>query len=156
MSEDSDTEDITNKPSNKRDEVIRKQSFSRARGLDISSFMIEQEEEKPSVWEDGVEESETDVAMGEIAEIFSKGGEDFNRLGAVQKDGTVNSAPEIDSVTFSSSWREAAWFWSVNCYDLFLVNNRDYCRDSTKSSAWGYWPDNYGHNWPISWRKMDP
>ena len=96
MSEDSDAEDITNKPTNKRDEVIRKQSFSRARGLDISSFMIEQEDEKPSVWEPVEEENETDIAMGEIAEIFSKGGEDFNRPGAIQKDGTVNSAPEID------------------------------------------------------------
>ena len=51
MSEDSDAEDIPPKSSNKRDEVIRKQSFSRARGLDISSFMIEQEEDNPSVWE---------------------------------------------------------------------------------------------------------
>ncbi|HCN32478.1 MAG TPA: hypothetical protein DIS83_05005, partial [Rhodobiaceae bacterium] len=99
MSDDLDAEDITDKPSNKRDEVIRKQSFSRARGLDISSFMIEQEEEKTSVWETVEEEKETDIAMGEMAEIFSKGGEDFTRPGAIQTDGTVNSAPEIDSVT---------------------------------------------------------
>ena len=99
MSDDLDAEDITDKPSNNRDEVIRKQSFSRARGLDISSFMIEQEEEKTSVWETVEEEKETDIAMGEMAEIFSKGGEDFTRPGAIQTDGTVNSAPEIDSVT---------------------------------------------------------
>ncbi|MDG1549500.1 MAG: hypothetical protein P8Q94_05565, partial [Candidatus Poseidoniaceae archaeon] len=99
MSEDSAAEDIADKPVNKRDEVIRKQSFSRARGLDISSFMIEQKEEETSVWETVVEEKETDIAIGEVAEIFSKGGEDFERPGAIQKDGSVNSAPEIDSVT---------------------------------------------------------
>ena len=60
MSDDLDAEDITDKPSNKRDEVIRKQSFSRARGLDISSFMIEQEEEKTSVWET-IEEEKVDI-----------------------------------------------------------------------------------------------
>ncbi len=82
-----------------RDEIIRKRSFSRARGIDISSFMVgdNNKDEAANV----IDEVEVtpDIAMGEIAEIFSKGGEDFKRPGAIQKDGTVNTAPENDSVT---------------------------------------------------------
>ena len=82
-----------------RDEIIRKRSFSRARGIDISSFMVDDGSKEESVEVIDEIEVEQDIAMGEIAEIFSKGGEDFARPGAIQKDGTVKTAPENDSVT---------------------------------------------------------
>ena len=86
----------------KRDEMIRKKNFSRARGLDISSFMIndeksEQESESVDLEEEVVKD--IDKAMGEVAELFSRGGDEHKMAGAVQKDGTVIKPPENDSVT---------------------------------------------------------
>ena len=100
MSEDSSGPEPPARNDDSRDEIIRKRSFSRARGIDISSFMVtddEPETESQETVEDVVERP--DIAMGEIAEIFSRGGENFNRPGAVQTDGTVITEPEIDSVT---------------------------------------------------------
>ena len=68
-----------------RDEIIRKRSFSRARGIDISSFMVDDGSKEESAEVVDEIEVEQDIAMGEIAEIFSKGGEDFARPGAIQK-----------------------------------------------------------------------
>ena len=100
MSEDIDGRDEPIEKKNSRDELIRKKSFSRARGLDISSFMVADDSEQGK--SEDIEPStveEQDIAMGEIAEIFSKGGENFDLPGAVQKDGTVKTAPEMDSVS---------------------------------------------------------
>ena len=102
MSEDLGEGAPPSKSEKSRDEVIRKQEFSRARGMDISSFMVTHEEDEEVVDVQEVEdvvELETDVAMGDMVEIFSKGGDDFERPGAIQKDGTVKTAPEMDSVT---------------------------------------------------------
>lgn len=100
MSGDSEGPDEPAQSENSRDEIIRKRSFSRARGIDISTFMVDVEEKTGDV-EPVVKQKppEQDIAMGEIAEIFSKGGDDSKRPGAIQHDGTVNSAPEMDSVT---------------------------------------------------------
>ena len=95
MSEDlnQDEEDVTDKSN--RDEMIRKKNFSRARGIDVSSFMISTEEEKTSELEmlDVEVPKDVDIAMGEVAELFSKGGEEYKLAGAIQKDGTVNTPP---------------------------------------------------------------
>ena len=101
MTEDSSGQKKPADKNDSRDEIIRKRSFSRARGIDVSSFMVDDEGEQDDLWAKAVEEveEEKDIAMGEIAEIFSKGGEDFDRAGAIQKDGTVKTAPEMDSVT---------------------------------------------------------
>ena len=101
MTEDSSEQEQPADKNDSRDEIIRKRSFSRARGIDVSSFMVDDESEQDDLWAKAVEEveEEKDIAMGEIAEIFSKGGEDFDRAGAIQKDGTVKTAPEMDSVT---------------------------------------------------------
>lgn len=85
-----------------RDEMIRKKNFSRARGIDISSFMIKEENQDDSAEDDLSQqepEKDIDVAMGEVAELFSKGGDEHKMAGAVQKDGTVIKPPEMDSVT---------------------------------------------------------
>ena len=101
MTEDSSGQEQPADKNDSRDEIIRKRSFSRARGIDVSSFMVDEKDNQEDLWAKAVEEveEEKDIAMGEIAEIFSKGGEDFDRAGAIQKDGTVKSAPEMDSVT---------------------------------------------------------
>ena len=82
-----------------RDEVLRKKSFSRARGLDISSFMVKNDDSPEVPEQEDTEKEDHDIAMGEIVEIFSSGGDDTSAPGAVQKDGTVINAPEDDSVT---------------------------------------------------------
>ena len=82
-----------------RDEVLRKKSFSRARGLDISSFMVKNDDSTEVPEQEDTEKEDHDIAMGEIVEIFSSGGDDTSAPGAVQKDGTVINAPEDDSVT---------------------------------------------------------
>ena len=71
---------------------------SRAEGIDISSFMVDDGSKEESVEVVDEIEVEQDIAMGEIAEIFSK---EVKILpgGAIQKDGTVGTAPENDSVT---------------------------------------------------------
>ena len=100
MSGEKDEENDPDKQNPERDEVIRKRSFSRARGLDISTFMVEEKQIGKNIWEDKDDVIvETDVAMGEMVEIFSDGKDDFKQPGAVQKDGSVNIAPEADSVT---------------------------------------------------------
>ena len=99
MSGDSEGTDEPAQGENSRDEIIRKRSFSRARGIDISTFMVDVEEKTDEAEPDVKQKPpEQDIAMGEIAEIFSKGGDDSKRPGAIQHDGTVNSAPEMDSV----------------------------------------------------------
>ena len=58
-----------------RDEMIRKKNFSRARGIDISSFMItEENQDEPADVNITQQEPEKDIdiAMGEVAELLSK------------------------------------------------------------------------------------
>ena len=72
--------------------MIRKKNFSRARGLDISSFMINDEKSEQESESVDLEEevgNDIDKAMGEVAELFSRGGDEHKMAGAVQKDGTV-------------------------------------------------------------------
>ncbi|MDG1558077.1 MAG: hypothetical protein P8R03_01010, partial [Candidatus Poseidoniaceae archaeon] len=82
-----------------RDDVLRKRDFQRPRGMDLGSFMVasnEVDEQPESIRIQPVEE--VDEAVGEIVSLFSKGDEESNEPGAVQRDGTVQSAPELDSV----------------------------------------------------------
>ena len=78
------------------DEILSKRNFQKSSGINLDNFIIQ------SAFEDEVaEESETvseeqvDEAVGEVAEIFSRGDLPSN----INRDGTVNEAPEIDSVT---------------------------------------------------------
>lgn len=98
MSEDSNPKD----DGVERDEMIRKKNFSRARGLDISSFMINEQEQEGNLESEHLEEEpvkDFDKAMGEVVDLFSKGGDEHKIAGAIQKDGTVIKPPENDSVT---------------------------------------------------------
>jgi len=98
MSDDSNPKD----DGVERDEMIRKKNFSRARGLDISSFMINEQEEEENPDSEYLEEEpvkDIDKAMGEVVDLFSKGGDEHKIAGAIQKDGTVIKPPENDSVT---------------------------------------------------------
>ena len=80
-----------------RDDVLRKREFQKAKGIDLSSFMVEQEDEvAPPAPE--IRSEEVDEAVGEIASMFSSGQESERGPGAVLRDGTVANAPELDSV----------------------------------------------------------
>ena len=82
-----------------RDDVLRKRDFQRPRGMDLGSFLVDStnvDEQPPSIQIQPVEE--VDEAVGEVVSLFSKGDELSNEPGAVQRDGTVQSAPELDSV----------------------------------------------------------
>ena len=86
-------------PTPPRDDVLRKREFQKAKGIDIGSFMVQQEE--PSTPVDEAPEPKqkiNDEAVGEIVSIFSEGADFDDGPGAIQRDGTVTHAPEMDSV----------------------------------------------------------
>ena len=75
------------------DELISKKKFQKASGVNLDNFLIGSIEEE--VKEEEIEEvPETDEAMGEISELFTR---DIQT--ALKKDGTVDAAPERDTVT---------------------------------------------------------
>ncbi|RJU99516.1 MAG: hypothetical protein DWC04_00225 [Candidatus Poseidoniales archaeon] len=80
-----------------RDDVLRKREFQKAKGIDLSSFMVEQEEDIPQPAPQNRRE-EMDEAVGEVASMFSSAQESEHGPGAVLRDGTVANAPELDSV----------------------------------------------------------
>ncbi|MBT6645432.1 MAG: hypothetical protein HOB52_06480, partial [Euryarchaeota archaeon] len=100
--------DNTNPPVHSiRDEVLRKKDFDRVKGLDISSFIVSNDEaEKPSVIPPQSEPTakakemvEEDVAVGQMSEVFSRDDSFSNQPGQIQKDGTVAEPSNLDSVT---------------------------------------------------------
>ena len=98
MTDESKGRGSTPPPTSSRDEMVRKRAFQRAKGVDINSFMVDMEDEKtpqPVVTDSVVE----DIAVGEISPLFTSGDEESTVAGAVQSDGSVEKAPEMDSVT---------------------------------------------------------
>lgn len=81
------------------DEILSKRKFQKAAGVDLGNFLIGTdsfEDEPEEEAEEPVDESkEVDVAMGEMAEMFSRGDEPSR----INRDGTVNAPPEVDTVT---------------------------------------------------------
>jgi len=79
------------------DEILSKRKFHKGSGVDLGNFLIDTEpieeisEEPPEV----EVEQDIDIAIGEVAEIFSRG----DAPSRINRDGTVNEAPEMDSVT---------------------------------------------------------
>ena len=63
-----------------RDEVLRKKDFNRVKGLDISSFMVSNDEAETSPATQAQSEPvvkakeivEEDIAVGQVTEIFSR------------------------------------------------------------------------------------
>ena len=82
-----------------KDEIVRKRDFQRAKGFDIQSFMVQSEDEESPELETTEQSDTEDIAVGEIASLFSSGKEDHLAPGAVQTDGTVLHQSEMDSVT---------------------------------------------------------
>lgn len=85
--------------SKSRDEVVRKRDFQRAKGFDVSSFMVDSPGENSEVSDPKIKPRVEDIAVGEIVSLFSAEEDEHLQPGAVQRDGTVLSAPEIDSVS---------------------------------------------------------
>ena len=80
------------------DDVLRQKEFRRGGGIDLGQFMI-QEPEDEAIVEASALDKETDEAVGEIASLFSSEGEQTDEPGAIKRDGTVNEAAAVDSVT---------------------------------------------------------
>ena len=81
------------------DEIISKRKFQKGSGVDLGNFLINSEpkEETPvdiSELEEEVKE-EIDIAIGEVAEFFSRG----DAPSRINRDGSVDNPPDIDSVT---------------------------------------------------------
>jgi len=78
------------------DEILAKREFQRAAGVDLGDFMIaalpSESEEEEVISE---EEKEEDVAVGEVAEIFTRG----DAPSEINRDGTVDAEPEMDTIT---------------------------------------------------------
>ena len=78
------------------DKILSKKNFEKDSGINLDNFII------PSAFEDEIPEenqelnlTEQDDAIGEVAEIFSPG----DLPDRVNRDGTVNTPPEQDTVT---------------------------------------------------------
>lgn len=98
MTDESKGRRSTSAPDSSRDEMVRKRTFQRAKGIDINSFMVDMEEEEPAQ-PAAAESVVEDIAVGEISPLFTSGDEESSGAGAVQSDGTVEKPPEMDSVT---------------------------------------------------------
>ena len=94
VEEDSPFEDLSN---DNQDDLLRERDFSRARGLDVSSFLVQDDSDEEPEKVAEVSEDSTDKAIGEISPIFTKQ-EDF-AAGSIARDGTVSQQPLNDSVT---------------------------------------------------------
>ena len=78
------------------DRILSRKNFEKDSGLNLDNFIIE------SAFEDDVEDEveqvdqqQVDDAIGEVAEIFSRG----DLPSKINRDGTVKEAPEVDTVT---------------------------------------------------------
>ena len=100
MSEGAEDEASKETPPHVKDDVVRKREFRRAQGVDFQSFMVQPDEEAESTPSQAIASKEPeDIAVGEVASLFSSGKEDHLAPGAVQTDGTVLQQSEMDSVT---------------------------------------------------------
>ena len=78
------------------DEILSKKNFQKSSGINLDNFIIQSAfEDDVSDELETISEEQVDEAVGEVAEIFSRGDLPSN----IKKDGTVKEAPEIDSVT---------------------------------------------------------
>ena len=94
VEEDSPLDDL---PNDNQDDLLRERDFSRARGLDVSSFLVQDSSyEEPEKVAEVLEDS-TDKAVGEISPIFTK--QEDVAAGSIARDGTVSQQPLNDSVT---------------------------------------------------------
>ena len=61
-----------------KDDVVRKRDFQRAQGVDFQSFMVQPNEDESAVsLPQGTSPDEPeDIAVGEVASLFSSGKED--------------------------------------------------------------------------------
>ena len=78
------------------DEILSKRNFDKDSSINLDNFLIKSafEEEDSEIIEEN-EELEADIAVGELAEIFSSG----DLPSRINRDGTVKESSERDSVT---------------------------------------------------------
>ena len=99
------------------DEIIQRQKFELGAGLDISDFLIDADEkvEEKTVNQFKEIKEEIDTAMGEISSPFESSEQKANSKnpGEILSDGTVSTAPELDSVTELAVVGEKRLHWGL-------------------------------------------
>ena len=95
------------------DSVIRKRAFDMGGGLDLSNFLDEEAIEEVNTAALPEPKTETkqpvDEAMGEMFNPFSE----TSQPGDIQRDGTVLSSPEIDTITELATTGEKRLHWGI-------------------------------------------
>jgi len=95
------------------DSVIRKRAFDMGGGLDLSNFLnediVEEKKQLPSPKTEQPEKEVVDEAMGDIFDPFADG----PQPGDVQRDGTIHSPPETDSITELATTGEKRLHWGI-------------------------------------------
>ena len=101
-------------PTDDGDEIIQRQKFELGAGLDISDFLVEQDQNKDEKPIKAITE-EIDTAMGEISSPFetAKLEIDPNKPGEILADGTVVTPPERDSVAELAVVGEKRLHWGL-------------------------------------------
>jgi len=80
----------------KEDEILSKKNFQKDSGVNLDKFLISSTLESEIQQESQKQESpEIDLAVGDLAEVFSRG----DAPSRINRDGTVDTPPENDSVT---------------------------------------------------------
>ena len=97
MSGVEDDSPLGNLSNDNQDDLLRERDFSRARGLDVSSFLVQDSSDGKPEEVAEVSEDSTDKAIGEISPIFTK--QEDVTAGSIASDGTVAEQPPNDSVT---------------------------------------------------------
>ena len=79
------------------DDILAKRGFESGAGVNLGDFLKSDIEEiKPEKeTEEPAEIESEDIAVGEVADIFSRG----DAPSRINRDGTVDEAPEMDTVT---------------------------------------------------------
>ena len=78
------------------DDILAKQGFESGAGVNLGDFFISETEKfEPEPEEVVQEEIIEDIAVGEVADIFSRG----DVPDRIKRDGTVDEPPEMDTIT---------------------------------------------------------
>jgi hypothetical protein len=78
------------------DDILAKRGFESGAGVNLGNFFVSEiEESEPITKKEDQEEAIEDIAVGKVADIFSRG----DVPGRIKRDGTVDEPPELDTIT---------------------------------------------------------
>ena len=78
------------------DDILAKRGFESGAGVNLGNFFVSEiEESEPVTKKEDQEEAIEDIAVGKVADIFSRG----DVPERIKRDGTVDEPPELDTIT---------------------------------------------------------